>query len=74
MNDARDICARQSFEYVIAGVAGAGGSTGAVLHLLAKAREADVPLTLDDFNEICARTPIIVDLKPQRAFCGGGHR
>ncbi len=61
---ARDICTRNAFDNAIAGVAGTGGSTNAVLHLLAMAREAEVPLTIDDFNHICARTPIFVDLKP----------
>jgi dihydroxy-acid dehydratase len=41
-----------------------GGSTNAVLHLLAMAREAGVPLTIDDFDQISNRTPLIADLKP----------
>jgi dihydroxy-acid dehydratase len=65
---ARDICTRAAFDNAIAGVAGTGGSTNAVLHLLAMAREAEVPLTIDDFNQICARTPIFVDLKPGGRF------
>jgi len=65
---ARDICTRAAFDNAIAGVAGTGGSTNAVLHLLAMAREAEVPLTIDDFNKICARTPIFVDLKPGGQF------
>jgi len=65
---ARDICTRAAFDNAIAGVAATGGSTNAVLHLLAMAREAEVPLTIDDFNEICARTPIFVDLKPGGRF------
>ena len=60
----RSICTRKAFENAIASVAATGGSTNAVLHLLAMAREADLPLTIDEFNDICARTPIIVDLKP----------
>ena len=60
----RDICTRAAFDNAIAGVAATGGSSNAVLHLLAMAREADVPLTIDDFNQICARTPIFVDIKP----------
>jgi len=60
----RDICTRQAFDNAIAGVAATGGSSNAVLHLLAMAREAEVPLTIDDFNNICARTPIFVDIKP----------
>ena len=65
---ARDICTRAAFDNAIAGVAGTGGSTNAVLHLLAMAREAEVPLTIDDFNAVCARTPIFVDLKPAGRF------
>jgi dihydroxy-acid dehydratase len=65
---ARDICTRGAFDNAIAGVAGTGGSTNSVLHLLAMAREAEVPLTIDDFNQICARTPIFVDLKPGGRF------
>jgi len=65
---ARDICTRKAFENAIAGVAGSGGSTNAVLHLLAMAREAEVPLTLEDFDAICARTPIFVDIKPSGRY------
>jgi len=61
---ARDICTRKAFDNAIAGVAASGGSTNAVLHLLAMAWEAEVPLTIDDFNGICARTPVFVDIKP----------
>jgi dihydroxy-acid dehydratase len=63
----RDIATRKAFENAIAGVAATGGSTNAVLHLLAMAREAGVPLSIDDFQTISNRTPIFVDLKP------GGH-
>jgi len=59
-----DILTRQAFENAIASVAATGGSTNAVLHLLAMAREADVPLTIEDFDVISSRTPIIADLKP----------
>lgn len=59
-----DILTRQAFENAIAGVAATGGSTNAVLHLLAMAREAGVPLSIDDFDEISRRTPLIADLKP----------
>ena len=45
-------------------VAATGGSTNAVLHLLAIAREAGVPLTIDEFDTLCAKTPVIADLKP----------
>jgi dihydroxy-acid dehydratase len=64
----RDICTRNAFDNAIAGVAGTGGSTNAVLHLLAMAREAEVPLTIDDFETVCARTPVFVDLKPGGRF------
>jgi len=64
----RDICTREAFDNAIAGVAGTGGSTNAVLHLLAMAREAELPLTIDDFDAICARTPVFVDLKPGGRF------
>jgi len=59
-----DILTRKSFENAIASVAATGGSTNAVLHLLAMAREAGVPLKIEDFDVISARTPIIADLKP----------
>jgi dihydroxy-acid dehydratase len=59
-----DILTRKAFENAIASVAATGGSTNAVLHLLAMAREAGVPLTIDDFDAISSRTPIIADLKP----------
>ena len=60
----RDILTREAFENAIAGVAASGGSTNAVLHLLALAREAGVPLTIDDFDEISRRTPLICDMMP----------
>src|SRR5436305_5476664 len=60
----RDILTRQAFENAIAGVAASGGSTNAVLHLLAMAREADIQLTIDDFDTISKRTPLLADLKP----------
>jgi dihydroxy-acid dehydratase len=55
---------REAFENAIAGVAASGGSTNAVLHLLALAREVGVPLTIDDFDAISMRTPLIADLMP----------
>lgn len=64
----RDIATRQAFENAIASVAASGGSTNAVLHLLAMAREAEVPLTIDDFQVISERTPLLVDLKPAGKF------
>ncbi len=64
----RQICTRAAFENAIAGVAATAGSTNAVLHLLAMAREAEVPLSIDDFDAVCARTPVFVDLKPAGRF------
>ena len=55
---------REAFENAIAAVAGSGGSTNGVLHLLAIAREAGVELALEDFDSISSRTPIVADLKP----------
>ncbi len=60
----REIATRKAFDNAIAGVAGTAGSTNAVLHLLAMAREAEVPLTIDDFEVISARTPVFVDIVP----------
>jgi dihydroxy-acid dehydratase len=64
----RQILTRQAFENGIAVVMALGGSTNAVLHLLAIARAADVPLTLDDFETIRARVPVLADLKPSGRF------
>jgi len=61
---ARSIINRKSIENAIAGVVASGGSTNGVLHLLAVAREAGVPLTIDDFDAIGRRTPLIVDMVP----------
>ena len=60
----RDILTREAFENAIASVATTGGSTNAVLHLLALARELGVPLELEDFDRISARTPLLADLMP----------
>ena len=62
------ILTRQAFENAIASVAATGGSTNAVLHLLALARDAGVPLTIDDFDEISRKTPLLVDLKPSGKY------
>ena len=62
------IITRNSIENAIAAVAATGGSTNAVLHLLAIAREAGVELTIDDFDRISSRTPLIADLKPGGRF------
>jgi dihydroxy-acid dehydratase len=60
----RDIMTRNAFENAITTVMALGGSTNAVLHLLAIANEADVQLTLEDFDEISRRTPHVADMKP----------
>jgi dihydroxy-acid dehydratase len=62
------IITRESLENAIACVAATGGSTNGVLHLLAIAREAGVPLTIDDFDAIAARTPLLADMKPGGRF------
>jgi dihydroxy-acid dehydratase len=59
-----DIITREGLENAIAGVAMSGGSTNAVLHLLAVAAEAGVELSIDDFDRISERTPLLCDLKP----------
>ncbi|HEY3132907.1 MAG TPA: dihydroxy-acid dehydratase [Acidobacteriota bacterium] len=58
------ILTRQAFENAIAGVAATGGSTNAVLHLLAMAAEAGISLTIDDFDKISKRTPLLASLRP----------
>ncbi len=63
-----DIITRDSLENAIAGVAMSGGSTNAVLHLLALARESGVDLTIDDFDRISSKTPLLCDLKPGGRF------
>src|SRR5436190_2602081 len=60
----RQIITRPALENAIRAVMATGGSTNAVLHLLAVAREANVPLTLDDFDKISSRTPLLADMKP----------
>ncbi len=69
-NDLRPsrIITRPALENAIAAVATTGGSTNAVLHLLAIAQEAGVPLVLDDFDTVASRTPLLVDLKPGGRF------
>jgi dihydroxy-acid dehydratase len=61
---ARDVLTREAFENAIAVLMAFGGSTNAVLHLLALAHEAEVPLTLADFTTIGAKVPHVADLKP----------
>ncbi len=60
----RDIITREALENAIAAVTSSGGSTNGVLHLLAVAREAGVELSIDDFDAISERTPLLCDLKP----------
>jgi dihydroxy-acid dehydratase len=62
------IITKASIENAIAGVAATGGSTNAVLHLLAIAREAGISLSIDDFDRISSKTPILADLKPGGRF------
>ncbi len=64
----RQLLTRKSFENAIAVVMAVGGSTNAVLHLLAIAHAAQVPLTLDDFAAIGARVPVLCDLKPSGRY------
>jgi dihydroxy-acid dehydratase len=65
---ARQVMTKQAFENAIAVVNALGGSTNAVLHLLAIAHEARVPLELDDFNKIAARVPHLADTKPHGKY------
>jgi dihydroxy-acid dehydratase len=64
----RDIITREAMENAIAVVMAIGGSTNAVLHLLAIARAAQVPLAIDDFETIRGKTPVLCDLKPSGRF------
>ncbi len=63
-----DILTRQAFENAMTMVMVLGGSTNAVLHLIAMARAVDVPLTLDDFQAMSERTPYLADLKPSGQY------
>jgi dihydroxy-acid dehydratase len=65
---ARRFITTESLENAIASVAATGGSTNSVLHLLAVAHEAGVPLEIDDFDRISSRTPLLADLKPGGRF------
>jgi dihydroxy-acid dehydratase len=62
------IITKAAIENAIAGVAATGGSTNSVLHLLAIANEAHIPLSIDDFDRISSRTPVLADLKPSGRF------
>ena len=64
----RDILTRQAFENAITVVVAMGGSTNAVLHLMAIAREAEIDLTLEDFDRISRNTPYIADMKPSGRY------
>ena len=64
----RDIMTRKAFENAITVVIALGGSTNAVLHLLAMAHSADVELSIDDFTEIGERVPVLADLKPSGKY------
>jgi len=64
----KDILTRAAFENAIAAVAATGGSTNAVLHLLAIARESGIALHIDDFQSISEKTPLLADLKPAGRF------
>ena len=64
----RDIMTRDAFENAMVAVIALGGSTNAVLHLLAMARAVDVPLTIDDFQHVSDRVPFLADLKPSGRY------
>jgi dihydroxy-acid dehydratase len=64
----RDIMTREAFENAMVIVMATGGSTNAVLHLLALARAVDVPLTIDDFQTVSDRVPFLADLKPSGKY------
>ncbi|MDH3200892.1 MAG: dihydroxy-acid dehydratase [Myxococcales bacterium] len=64
----RDIMTRNAFENAIVTVMALGGSTNAVLHLIAMARAVDVPLTIDDFQAVSDRIPLLADLKPSGQY------
>ena len=68
------IITRKSIENTIASVAASGGSTNAVLHLLAIARELNIPLTIDDFDAISKRTPYISSLTPAGKFVASDYQ
>ena len=64
----RDIMTREAFENAMVVVAALGGSTNAVLHLIAMARSVNVPLTIDDFQKISNKTPLLADFKPSGSY------
>ncbi len=59
---------REAFENAMVVVAALGGSTNAVLHLIAMARSVNVPLTIDDFQKISNKTPLLADFKPSGSY------
>ena len=67
----RDIMTRAAFENAMVVVMALGGSTNAVLHLIAMARAVDVPLTIDDFQKVSDRVPFLADLKPSGKYVHG---
>ncbi len=69
-----DIITRASIENAIASVAASGGSTNGVLHLLAIAREMNIPLTIDDFDRISDKTPFICDLSPAGKYVASDYQ
>src|SRR5271163_3909903 len=64
----RDIMTREAFENAMVIVAALGGSTNAVLHLIAMARSVNVPLTIDDFQSVSNRVPLLADFKPSGKY------
>jgi len=64
----RSLVTRQSFENAIVGVMATGGSTNAVLHLLATASDFGIPLSIDDFDRLSRRTPVLADLRPWSTY------
>ena len=64
----RDIMTRQAFENAMVVITTLGGSTNAVLHLIAMARSVDVPLTIDDFQRVSDRIPLLANMKPSGSY------
>jgi dihydroxy-acid dehydratase len=64
----RDVMTKEAFENAISLIMVLGGSTNAVIHLIAMAQSVEVPLTIDDFQKISNRTPLLADLKPSGKF------
>lgn len=64
----KDIMTREAFENAMVVITALGGSTNAVLHLIAMARSVDIPLTLDDFQKVSDRVPFLADMKPSGSY------